>query len=90
MPYIRIINEDEATGQLAADYACLSAAYSKRYRTPRATPQVYRTASLIDAYFHFGALQSQVLLSDGQHLPEGPLPRILVNFAVALYSSCYY
>ena len=39
------------------------------------------------AYSHFGAVQNRILTNGGRHdLPMGPLPSILVNFAVALYS----
>lgn len=91
MAYIRIVNEDEATGTVAEDYAYLSASYSKMIEPGTPTPQVYRTHSVVPEYFRFGAVQNRVLTNDGRHdLPAGPLPGILVNFAVALYSSCYY
>lgn len=91
MPYIQFVNEGEATGTVAEDYQYLSDSYSRLVGSTMATPQVYRTSSLVDSYFRFGALQNRVLTHDGQHAEEeGPLPRILVNFGVALYSSCFY
>ena len=55
------------------------------------TPQVYRTSSLIPAYFRFGAVQNRVLTNDGRHdTAEGPVPGILVMFAISMYSSCFY
>lgn len=91
MPYIRFVNEDEATGTVAEDYEYLSDSYSKLVGATMATPQVYRTSSLVDTYFRFGALQNRVLTNDGQHGKEdGPLPQILVNFGVAINSSCFY
>lgn len=91
MPYIRIIDEEEATGQLAEDYDYLSKSYSRLVGGHMKTPNVYRTSSVVDAYFRFGALQNRVLTDNGKHTPnDGPLPKILVNFAVALNSSCFY
>ena len=91
MPYIQFVNEQEATGTVAEDYQYLSDSYSNLTGRQMATPQVYRTSSLIDSYFRFGALQNRVLTHDGQHSrEEGPLPRILVNFGVAINSSCFY
>lgn len=91
MAYIRIINESEACGQLAADYDYLSSAYSKMLGSKTPAPQVYRTHSIVPVYFRFGAVQNRVLTNDGRFdRPNGPVPDILVNFAVALHSSCYY
>lgn len=91
MAFIRIINEAKATGRLAEDYKYISGSYSKALQRDFPTPQVYRTSSIVEEYFHFGALQNRVLTDDGQHTPfESSVPPILVNFAVALYSSCYY
>jgi hypothetical protein len=90
MAYIQIVGEDEAQGRLAEDYAFLSSSYG-RGRGNVATPQVYRTNSIVEPYFHFGAVQNRALTHDGTHARRpGPLPDILVNFAVSLYSSCYY
>ncbi len=91
MAYIRIVNEDEAVGSVAENYAFLSSSYSKMGRPGTPTPQVYRTNSLVPAYFDFGALQNRVLTNDGRHDgPRGPVPDILVNFAISLHSACYY
>lgn len=91
MAYIEFVNEDEATGTVAEDYQYLSDSYSALFGSKIPTPQVYRTSSLVDSYFRFGALQNRVLTNDGKHAKEeGPLPRILVNFGVALYSACFY
>ncbi len=91
MAFIRIIHEDEATGQLAEDYKFISGSYSKWLQRDIPTPQVYRTSSVVEEYFHFGALQNRGLTDDGQHTPiEGSVPPILVNFAVSQQSSCYY
>ena len=91
MAYVRIVNEDAATGTVAEDYAFISGSYSRMLGAGTPAPQVYRTHSIVPAYFRFGAVQNRVLTNDGRHdLPMGPLPGILVNFAVALHSSCYY
>jgi len=91
MAFIRIVNEDEATGTVAEDYQFLSSSYSAMVGPNTPTPQVYRTHSLVPEFFRFGAVQNRVLTNNGQHGPDtGPLPSILVNFAVSLHSSCYY
>ena len=91
MAFIRLVNENEATGQLADDFAFLSASYSHAAQTTVPTPQVYHTSSLIPQYFHFGAVQNRVLTNDGKHdRPVGRLPTILVNFAASMFSSCFY
>jgi len=91
MPHIRIIEHKEATGTLADDYDYLAAAYGRIFQCDPFTPQVYTTSSVIPAYFRFGALQNRILTDDGTHVNAGgPLPRTLVNFAVALYSACFY
>jgi hypothetical protein len=52
---------------------------------------VYRTNSIVPAYFRFGAVQNRVLTNDGLHdAAEGPVPGILVMFAISMYSSCFY
>ncbi len=92
MAHIRLVNEDEATGTVAEDYAFLSGSYSKLFGMKIPTPQVYRTASPVPAYFRFGAVQNRVATQDGAHDrgQDEALPSILVNFAVALHSACYY
>ncbi|MEN8160916.1 MAG: hypothetical protein ABFS41_12655 [Myxococcota bacterium] len=92
MAYIHIVNEDEARGTVAEDYAYLSASYSKILGPGTPTPQVYRPHSGVPAYFRFGAVQNRVLTNGGAHdLPSvDGVPNILVNFAVALHSSCFY
>ena len=94
MAYIRLVNEDEAQGQLAQDYAYLSQSYSTLVGDTVTTPNVYRTHSLVPAYFHLATVTNQVLTNDGKfdrpELQQGPVPEFLVNFGVALHSSCYY
>ena len=91
MAFIPTISTRDATGRLADDYAFISGSYSKKFERRIPTPQVYRTSSIVEDYFHFGALQNRVLTNDGQHTPiESSVPPMIVNFAVSLYSSCYY
>jgi hypothetical protein len=91
MPHIRIIDENQAEGNVADDYAFLSNSYSGILGEGTPTPQVYRTNSIVPAYFRFGAVQNRVLTNDGQHDgEEGPVPGILVMFAISMYSACFY
>ena len=91
MAHVRIVNEAEARGTVAEDYGFISDSYSKAFGVPVPTPQVYRTNSIVPAYFRFGAVQNRVLTNDGQHdHGEGPAPEILVMFGISMYSACYY
>ena len=91
MAHIRIVNETQASGSVAEDYAFLSASYSKMLGPGTPTPQVYRTNSILPEYFRFGAMQNRVLTNDGRHdEARGPVPSILVMFAISFYSSCFY
>ncbi len=91
MAYIERIHEDDATGNLKADFDFISGSYSKGVGSPVPTPQVYTTSSIVPAYFHFGRMQNAVLTNNGKHDgPQGSVPNILVNFALSFYSSCFY
>ena len=91
MSHIRIVDEKQAWGDVADDYAFLSGSYSKMLGEGTPAPQVYRTNSIVPAYFRFGAIQNRVLTNDGRHdAEEGPVPGILMMFAISMYSSCFY
>ncbi len=91
MAHIRIVDEPQAAGSVAEDYAFISRSYSKILGEGTPTPQVYRTNSIIPEYFRFGAVQNRVLTNDGQHDgAEGPVPPILLMFAISMYSACFY
>jgi hypothetical protein len=91
MAHVRIVDEKEAWGDVADDYAFLSSSYSKILGEGTPAPQVYRTNSIVPAYFRFGAVQNRVLTNDGRHdAEEGPVPGILMMFAISMYSSCFY
>ena len=91
MTHVRVVDEAAATGTVAEDYQYLSEAYGRLWNTDPITPRVYTTSSILPTYFRYGALVNRVWTNDGQSLIEGgPLPRPLVNFAVAFYSACFY
>ena len=91
MAYIRIVDEAQARGSVADDYAFISGSYSKILGAGTPAPQVYRTHSIVPEYFRFGAIQNRVLTNDGKHdSAEGPVPSILAMFAISMYSSCFY
>lgn len=91
MAYVRIVSEYEATGSLKEDYEFIAGSYSRLLGTDVPAPQVYRTATLIPAYFHFGAVQNSVLTNHGEGgNRESPIPNILVNYAVSAHSDCFY
>ncbi len=91
MAHIRILDETQARGTVAEDYVFLSKSYSKILGEGTPAPQVYRTNSIVPEYFRFGAVQNRVLTNDGRHDgTEGPVPGILVMFAISMYSSCFY
>ncbi len=94
MSFIRIVDEAEAKGTVAEDYAYLEDSYSNLFGPGTPTPNMYRTNTVIPAYFRFGAVQNRVLTNDGNFGDEAseqePVPGILVMFAVSMYSSCFY
>jgi hypothetical protein len=91
MAYIRIIDEHSATGTVAEDYEFIAGSYSKILGQGTPAPQVYRTSSIVPAYFRFGAIQNRVLTNDGRHdRPRGVVPEILVMFGISMYSACFY
>jgi hypothetical protein len=91
MAHIRIVDEKQARGDVADDYAFLSDSYSRMLGQGTPAPQVYRTNSIVPAYFRFGAIQNRARTNDGQHdAEEGPVPGILMMFAISMYSSCFY
>ena len=94
MAFIRIIDETEATGTLADDYAYLTESYSALFGPGTPTPNMYRTNTVVPAYFRYGAVQNRVLTNDGdfgeQASDQEPVPGILAMFAVSMYSSCFY
>ena len=88
------MNEDEAQGQVVEDYAYLSRSYFTLVGSEVTTPNVYRTHSIVLAYFCLFIVANWVLTNDGKfNRPEsqqGQVSEFLVNFAEALDSSCYY
>ncbi len=91
MAHIQIVDETQACGRVVEDYAYIASSYSKILGEGTPTPQVYRTSNIVPDYFHFGAIQNRVLTNDGRHdVAEGPVPGILVMFAISMYSSCFY
>ena len=91
MAFIERITAGESTGQLKSDFDFISGSYSHAFGAQVPTPQVYTTSTIVPAYFNFGAVQNRVLTNDGKHdQPRSVVPGILVNFALSLYSSCFY
>lgn len=91
MAHIHIIQQEDATGTLKADYDYLSESYGRLIGNSIPAPQVYRTSSIVEPYFNFGVLQNRTQTANGMHSrPHGPLLSLLVNFAVARFSSCFY
>ena len=91
MAHIRIVDAGQARGTVAEDYAFLSSSYSKMLGEGTPAPQVYRTNSIVPDSFRFGTVQNRVLINDGRHdAAEGPVPAILVMFAISMHSACFY
>lgn len=94
MTHIRLITEDEATGQVADDYEFISGVYSRgdaERRTPIA--DVFRASSIVPAYCHFTRIQLGLITDQGRAYLESPdatVPRMVPDFATAMFSSCFY
>ena len=90
MAYIEIINPEEATGKRAEYYSQISESYTASLGFPIPAPQVYRPHSLLEPYLKLGAMQVAKTSSESAYLGEGTVPQLLVNFGVAINSSCFY
>ena len=93
MAYIEIINEDTATGTLKDDYAYLSSSYSRLFGHDILAPNVYRSSSLIPAYFRFGVGEFRSITQDGATSrtyslsARNPLPGSYLSYHNSLYFS---
>ena len=90
MAYIRIIDPEGATGKRADYYDQISQSYTASLGFPIPAPQVYRPHSLLEPYLKLGALQVGGTSSEEAYVGAGAVPHLLVNFGVALHSSCFY
>ncbi len=90
MAYIRIIDPEDATGDRAKYYDQISRSYTASLGFAIPAPQVYRPHSILEPYLKLGAMQVAKTSSEKSYLGEGSVPQILVNFGVALNSSCFY
>jgi hypothetical protein len=90
MAYIETIDPENAEGARAEYYEQISQSYTASLGFPIPAPQVYRPHSLIEAYLKLGVLQTGGTSSEEAYIGEGAVPHLLVNFGVALHSSCFY
>ena len=88
--YIEIIQPEDATGARARYYDQISQSYTASLGFPIPAPQVYRPHSLIESYLKLGAMQIGGTSSEEAYIGQGTVPHLLVNFGVALHSSCFY
>jgi hypothetical protein len=101
--FVQIIPESQACGRLADDYRNIPNSYgrvnpefSPDSPDQRRCPHVYTVGTIVEPYFHYAMLINRVGINRGidendQPKPEqGPAPGVLVNFATALFSSCFY
>ena len=89
MAHICIVNEDKAQGQVAEADAYLSRSCSTLVGSEVTTPNAHRTHSIVPAYFRLFTVTNDGKF-DRPESQQGAVPEFLVNFAVALHSSCYY
>jgi hypothetical protein len=90
MAYIRIIDPEQATGNRADYYSQISESYTASLGFSIEAPQVYRPHSILEPYLKLGAMQVSKTSSEEAYLGEGTVPQLLVNFGVAINSSCFY
>jgi len=90
MAYIQMIDPEDADGAVAEYYEQISQSYTASLGFPIPAPQVYRPHSLIEAYLKLGAMQTGGTSSEEDYVGQGSVPHLLVNFGVALHSSCFY
>jgi hypothetical protein len=90
MAYIKIIDPEEATGELAGYYDQISQSYTASLGFPIPAPMVYRPHSLLPQYMKLGAMRISKTSSEEAYIGQGTVPQLLVNFGVAIHSSCFY
>ncbi len=94
MPWVQMVEEHEARGRMADDFRFISQSYSKTVfdGEPFPVPEIYRISSVVPAYFHFMAEQNRLLTENGTHYCESTaaVPRLMVLFATAAFSSCFH
>ena len=103
MAFINIIPESEAAGRMAEDYCNIPNSYGRvipafNPNSPdqRRCPNVYTVGTIVEPYFHYAMLINRTAIdrgvdeNDKYKKEEGPAPGVLVNFATALFSSCFY
>jgi hypothetical protein len=88
--YIEIINPEQSTGTRAEYYERISHAYTASLGFSIPAPQVYRPHSLLEPYLKLGAIQVGGTESEEAYVGRGTVPHLIVNFGVALHSSCFY
>ena len=89
LTFIRTINEADAAGHLAEDYARIANAYRHLLGMSIPVPQPYRVPSLIETYCRLGAMQAEIMIHNHAGIEAKALD-MLVDFAISLYSSCFY
>jgi len=90
MAYLDIIPPAQATGELRAAYDRNVAMYAKG-GLEIDVPNVYLTNYAVPEYLDFGTLQAACLPDYPlPTTPPGPVPWVVVNFAVAKFSACFY
>lgn len=90
MAYLDIVPPAEATGALHDSYQRNRDMYA-RSGLEIEVPNVYLTNYAVPEYLDFGTLQADCL--PDYPIPNdapGPVPWVLVNFAVAKFSACFY
>lgn len=103
MAFIKIIPESEASGRMAQDYCNIPNSYgrvipefSPDNPDQRRCPHVYTVGTVVEPYFHYAMLINRTAINRGvdtdnrPKAEEGPAPGVLVNFATAMFSSCFY
>ncbi|MFQ5700090.1 MAG: hypothetical protein ACE5IL_17645 [Myxococcota bacterium] len=91
MANLDIISPEQATGRVREAYQANVDMYARAGLKLDAPPQVYRTCFAQPEYLDFGTLQAECL--PNYPIPTEPptlVPGLIVNFAVAKYSACFY
>lgn len=103
MAFVGITPESEATGRMAEDYRNIPNSYgrvipefSRDNPNQRCCPHVYTVGTVVEPYFHYAMLINRTAIdrgvdqNDQPRREQGPAPGVLVNFATAMFSSCFY
>lgn len=95
MAFVRMVSDEEATGQVKEDldfigYSYSNALWNNEFYMP--AQDIYRASSIVPPWLHLIAEMNGLLTENGAHycFSDGTVPRLAVGFAVARFNGCFH